>query len=175
MRSWGDHSAGIRIPSAHGVGQPRRVRAWTNPPSALASAVDAAIGPWVERSVARIMVAYGGRGARRRWPPTPGRPAPRRPAEVGAELRRLLALDAERQPTNPLSILRAAVRYPTAVLRRAGVPPVVRDEFRERAFPDDVYDLAPATWRDVDESLHEPGIIWGAWKAKTVLDRHHPA
>ena len=46
-----------------------------------------------------------------------------------------------------------------------------RDEFEERAFPDDVYRLSPATWSDVDPSLHEPGIIWGAYKAKTVLDR----
>ena len=144
------------------------------PAEVLASAVDAAIGHWVERAVARIMVAYAGA-----VPPEVAADARRGGAEattaVGVELRRLLALDAERQPTNPLSILRAAVRYPTAVLQRAGVPPVVRDEFRERAFPDDVYDLAPASWRDVDESLHEPGIIWGAWKAKTVLDRRHPA
>jgi hypothetical protein len=34
-----------------------------------------------------------------------------------------------------------------------------------------VYDLSPATWGDVDESLQEPGLIWGAWKAKTVLER----
>ena len=144
------------------------------PAELLASAVDGAIGPWVERSVARIMVAYAGA-----VPSEVAAAARRSGAEaaeaVGTELRRLLALDAERQPTNPLSILRAAVRYPTAVLQRAGVPPVVRDEYRERAFPDDVYDLAPATWRDIDETLHEPGIIWGAWKAKTVLDRRHPA
>ena len=68
-------------------------------------------------------------------------------------------------------MLRGAVRYPTAVLEAAGVPPVVRDEFAERAFPADVYDLAPATWRDLDESVHEPGLVWGAWKAKTFLDR----
>jgi hypothetical protein len=145
-----------------------------DPPELLASAIDNAIGPWVERSVARIMTAYAGE-----VPPDVAADAERTGAEaaavVGAEVRRLLALDAERQPTNPLSILRAAVRYPTAVLRRAGVPPVVRDEFRERAFPDDSYDLAPATWKDVDEALHEPGIIWGAWKAKTVMERHHPA
>jgi len=144
------------------------------PAELLASAVDGAIGPWVERSVARIMVAYAGA-----VPSEVAAAARRSGAEaaeaVGTELRRLLALDAERQPTNPLSILRAAVRYPTAVLQRAGVPPVVRDEYRERAFPDDLYDLAPATWRDIDETLHEPGIIWGAWKAKTVLDRRHPA
>ena len=24
---------------------------------------------------------------------------------------------------------------------------------------------------DVDPALHEPGIVWGAWKAKTILDR----
>jgi len=144
------------------------------PPEALASAIDNAIGPWVERSVARIMTAYAGA-----VPPAVAADAHRAGTEaaavVGAEVRRLLALDAERQPTNPLSILRAAVRYPTAVLQRAGVPPVVRDEFRERAFPDDSYDLAPASWKDVDEALHEPGIIWGAWKAKTVMERHHPA
>jgi len=145
------------------------------PSELLASAVDDAIGPWVERAVARIMVAYAGE-----VPPAVAADGRRAAAEatvaVGVEMRRLVALDVEQQPTNPLSILRAAVRYPTNVLRRAGVPPVVRDEFRERAFPDDDYDLAPASWRDVDEALHEPGIIWGAWKAKTVLDRHrHPA
>jgi hypothetical protein len=141
-----------------------------DPVEALASAVDAVIGAWVERSVARIMTAYTGAV------PAEVAGAATQAGEaatsaVGAELRRLLAMDVEQQPTNPLSILRGAVRYPTAVLRAAGVPEVRRDEFRERTFPDDVYDLAPASWRDVDESLHEPGIIWGAWKAKTVLDR----
>ena len=92
-------------------------------------------------------------------------------ADVGAELREFLALDVDRQATNPLAILRAAVRYPTAVLRAAGVPPVHRDDFKEQAFPDDVYDLGPATWKDVDPALQEPGIVWSAWKAKTVLDR----
>ena len=144
------------------------------PAEVLAAAVDAAIGPWVERSVARIMEAWAGT-----VPEAVAADAHRAGAEatgeVGVGLRRLLALDAERQPTNPLSVLRAAVRYPTAVLQRAGVPPVVRDEFRERAFPDDAYDLSPATWKDIDEALHEPGIVWGAWKAKTVMDRHHPA
>jgi hypothetical protein len=92
-------------------------------------------------------------------------------AEVGGELRAFLALDVDEQRTNPLAILRAAVRYPTAVLRDGGVPPVQRDEFKEWAFPDDVYDLAPATWKEVDPALQEPGIVWSAWKAKTVLDR----
>jgi hypothetical protein len=141
-----------------------------DPADTLAAAVNAVIGGWVERSVARIMVAYAGA-----VPPAVAEAARRAGVEatrrVGEELGRLLALDVEQQPTNPLSILRGAVRYPTAVLRDAGVPEVRRDEFRERAFPEDIYDLSPASWREVDESLQEPGIIWGAWKAKTVLDR----
>ena len=140
------------------------------PADDLAAALDRAIAAWVEQSVVRLVTAY--RGA---VPPAvrdAARAAGRRAqAEVGAELRSFLALDVDRQRTNPLAILRAAVRYPTAVLRDAGVPAVRRDEFKEHAFPDDIYDLAPATWKDVDPDLQEPGIIWSAWKAKTVLDR----
>ena len=90
---------------------------------------------------------------------------------VLGELHDLLHRDVDDQRTNPLSILRSAVRFPTGVLHAAGIPPVERDEFERRAFPADVYGLAPATWRDVDETLHEPGIVWGAWKAATVLRR----
>jgi hypothetical protein len=57
------------------------------------------------------------------------------------------------------------VRYPTEVLRRAGVPPVERDRFARESFPDDDYDLSPATWADVAPSLTELGITWGAAKA----------
>ena len=40
-----------------------------------------------------------------------------------------------------------------------------RDQFANSSFPDDVYGLVPATWADVDPSLHEIGITWGAAKA----------
>src|SRR6478672_9662305 len=83
---------------------------------------------------------------------------------VLAQLDALLATDVDAQTTNPLSVLRAATRHPTAVLAHHGVAPAVRDEFAVRAFPDDVYALSPATWSDVDESLAEPGLAWGAWK-----------
>ncbi len=92
------------------------------------------------------------------------------PVVVG-ELLHVLATDVDAQDRNPLSIFRAAVRFPTAVLQQHEVPAVRRDDFAVRHFPADVYDLSPATWADVDESLREPGLIWGAWKAKTVLDR----
>ncbi len=140
---------------------------------ALAEAVDRVLAAWVERSVTRIMVAYRGSV------PADVRAAAAEAGEAarsnaGAELRELLERDIDDQRTNPLSVLRSAVRFPTAVLRDAGVPPVVRDDFKERAFPGDVYDLAPATWRDVDETLHEPGLIWGAWKAGEHLRRRRP-
>jgi hypothetical protein len=141
-----------------------------DPSAALAAAVDAVLTDWVESSVERIVIAY--RGDVPEGLVTAARDAATAArADIGTELRRFLAMDVDEQSTNPLTILRRAVRYPTAVLRDAGVPEVVRDEFRERAFPEDVYDLSPATWGDVDESLQEPGLVWGAWKAKTVLDR----
>lgn len=138
--------------------------------AALADAVDAALPAWVERSVRRLLAAAGrdGDAAVLADAAVAGR---RAVADVGAAVRRLLATDVDAQPTGPLAVLRGAVRYPTEVLRRAGVPPVARDEFAERAFPDDVYDLSPATWADVDPSLHEPGMTWGAAKAWVVLAR----
>ena len=68
-------------------------------------------------------------------------------------------------------MVRRAVVYPTAVLRGAGVPPVVRDADAEARFPDDDYDLTPAAFADLDPSLHEPGLVWGAAKAHVHLAR----
>ena len=45
---------------------------------------------------------------------------------------------------------------------------------RARLFPDDDYDLSPATFADVDPRLTEPGLAWGAAKAFTHLQRHRP-
>jgi hypothetical protein len=72
---------------------------------------------------------------------------------------------------NPLQVLRNAVTFPTRVLQEFGVPPKVRDEMDARMMPDDVFDLSPAHWNDVHESLLEPGVIWGAAKAHRVLQR----
>jgi hypothetical protein len=140
--------------------------------TALADAVDAALPGWVERSVARLVVAWTGSD------PEPAvleaaRAAGRQAAsEVGAAVRALVEADVDDQRTTPLSLLRAAVRYPTEVLRAAGVPPVERDAIQERLLPDDVYDLSPATFADVDPSLAEPGMLWGASKALAHRRRH---
>lgn len=137
---------------------------------ALSAAVGPAVERWVRRSVDALLVAAAvDRTAA--MADAIERAAVDARAHVAAELAEFLALDVDDQRTNPLAVLRSAVRFPTEVLRAAGVPDLVRDDFEVRAFPSDVYRLSPATWRDVDESLHEPGIIWGAWKAKTVLDR----
>jgi hypothetical protein len=137
---------------------------------ALADAVERVLPAWVERSVCSLVTAY--RGALDAETIRAAREAGERARrEVGAELRALLSLDVDAQRTNPLSVLRGAVRYPTDVLRQLGIPEVVRDAFAERAFPHDVYDLSPASWRDVDESLHDLGIVWGAAKAQQHLRR----
>ena len=69
-------------------------------------------------------------------------------------------------------MLRDAVRYPTEVLRAAGAPAVDRDRFSTDRFPDDDYDLTPATWSDIDPSLLDLGIAWGAAKAFVHRQRH---
>lgn len=140
---------------------------------ALSQAIEAALPGWVERSVERLLIAFTGEA-------DPATMAEARVAgeaaraEVGDRVRALLGADIDEQRTNPLALLRAAVSYPTGVLRRAGVPPVVRDDFAEAHFPDDRYDLAPATFADVDPSLHEPGLEWGAAKAWAHTHRHAP-
>src|SRR5262245_13185594 len=93
--------------------------------------------------------------------------------DVNAALRALLERDVDAQEANPMAVLRAAVRFPTQVLRGANVAPMRRDEFAARAFPDDVYDLTPASFADVDPSLHDPGLRWGAAKAYAHLHRRH--
>lgn len=139
---------------------------------ALAEAVEVALPGWVQRAVAqRWAEAHGGAE-----PPPAVSDAARHAAEaardeVGPALRALLALDVEAQPTGPLDVIRRAVVHPTGVLAGAGVPSVERDEHARRIFPDDAYDLAPGTFGDLDPSVHEPGLVWGAAKAHVVLRR----
>ena len=75
------------------------------------------------------------------------------------------------QTSNPLAIVRRAVPFPTRVLASTGMPEVVRDEQAQRLFPDDIYDLVPASFGDLDPSAHDPGLRWGAAKAHVMLRR----
>jgi hypothetical protein len=85
--------------------------------------------------------------------------------DVVPRMRTLLSADIDRQTANPLELLRGATRHAHDALARIGVPSVARDDFARRSFPGDSYDLMPATWSDVDPSLHEIGLTWGAAKA----------
>lgn len=92
--------------------------------------------------------------------------------ETGSRLRDLLGADIDDQWSTPLGLLRDATSYATGVLAAIGVPEVIRDEFERRRFPLDIYGLAPASLADIDESLAEPGMIWGAAKAHIHRRRH---
>lgn len=130
---------------------------------ALADGIEAALPGWVVRCVARFAPDARAEAAE----------AGRRAAnEVGSAVRALLGQDVDDQRDTPLTLLRNAVAYPTAVLQAAGVPPVERDRFAVERFPDDPYDLTPATFADIDPSLAEVGLAWGAAKAFEHKRRH---
>lgn len=142
--------------------------------TALVEAVEVALPAWVQRSIAgRWAEANGGEP-----PPevlaAAADAAAAASADVLPALRELLAVDVGEQRANPLAIVRRAVVHPTRVLAGAGVPPVVRDPDAERLFPDDAYDLVPGAFADLDPSVHEPGLLWGAAKAHVLLRRRRP-
>ena len=155
----------------HPADDPADLAALDEHARALLAEIERSLGPWVQRLVVE------------RWEAWQGEPAPPAVVEAaegaagGAEaevlpaLRELLALDVDEQWTNPLSLVRRAVTHATAALAAAGVPPVVRDEHAERLFPDDRYDLVPGAFGDLDPSVHEPGLVWGAAKAHVILRR----
>lgn len=136
----------------------------------LAAGVEAAIEGWTVRCVESRLRAWSGSADEAVLAAARAAGVDAR-REVGARVADLLRADIDDQRVPPLSMLRSAVAYPARVLAEAGVPPIERDEFDERAFPDDVYGLSPATFADVDPSLHEPGLAWGAAKAFVHLRR----
>lgn len=136
---------------------------------ALADGIEAALPGWVVRCVTARLPAPDEtviRAAREA--------GSRAASEVGGAVRRLLELDIDEQRATPLTLLRDAVRYPAEVLREAGVAPVERDPFSKERFPDDDYDLTPATFADLDPALADVGLAWGAAKAWEHKRRHSP-
>ena len=138
---------------------------------ALVDGIDAALAPWLERIVLERWSAQTGT--------MPAAEVRVRAAAAGTEaaaavvprVRELLALDIDQQRTGPLDLVRTAVPWATGALSDLGVPPVERDEFAVRMFPDDVYDLMPGSFAELDPSLLEAGIAWGAAKAHVHLAR----
>jgi hypothetical protein len=138
---------------------------------AIATGVAREIPRWSVVQVARILDAWGKAESdtRARAQDDARAAGDSAAARIDAELRALLATDPSAQRSTPLEIVRTAYREPTAVLVAAGVPPVTRDAFDERAHPDDRYDLAPRTFGDLgDPDLAPLHLAWGLAKA-TVL------
>jgi hypothetical protein len=137
---------------------------------ALADRMVDALPAWVVRTmVQRLATAQGSvTDAQRATVEATGRAVA---DEVADPLRGLLALDIDAQTTTPLEVVRGHLRRPTEVLRELGVPPVARDDFDAAQFPDDVYDLGPRAYADVDPGLQEPALAWGAAKAFVHLQR----
>jgi hypothetical protein len=93
-------------------------------------------------------------------------------ARTVAELREFFATDVVGQRTTPLAIVRTLRRDATSVLAAAGVPPVERDAFDTRAFPDDVYALVPHSLADLgDDDLAPMLMVWGIGKSKVLRAR----
>jgi len=94
---------------------------------------------------------------------------------VTGELAAFFAADVEDQRTTPLAIVRSLRVEATSVLMAAGVPPVERDPYDERAFPDDIYGIVPKDLGELgDEDLGAALIAWGLGKSGVLRDRRNP-
>jgi hypothetical protein len=139
--------------------------------AALADALDATLGPWVVACVEQRLAEAG-----RSVPPEvleaarlAGEAAVR---DIGRRVRALVEQDIDSQTTTPLSLVRVAVKYPTAVLRDVGLPPRHRDAFRVSRFPDDDFDLTPTSLAALGDDVGDLAIVWGASKAMAHRRRH---
>jgi hypothetical protein len=142
--------------------------------AAIVAGVEQQVPGWVHSQVVRLLDAWGRAPAEARVRAEAqsvyaGAAAARR---IVDELRALFAVDPTEQQATPLEIVRTAYREPTAVLAAAGVPPIVRDEFDERAWPDDIYGLVPRTLGDLgDPELAPLHLAWGMAKATVIRAR----
>lgn len=136
--------------------------------AAMVAGVERCLPSWVERQVERIVDAWAGLDAEAREQAledahVAGVAAT---ARVGEALEALVAAPIDEQRATPLEVVRSAYREPTAVLTAAGVPAVARDQFDERAWPDDRYGLVPRSLGDLgDEELGPLLLAWGMAKA----------
>lgn len=139
----------------------------------LADGLDGAVQDWIVRIVQqRLPADWSHHDHPRLWTQMSD-VAAQIHDQVIPTLRNLLATDVETQATGPLGVLRSAVGPANRLLADAGVPRPKRDPVAESMFPDDLYDLGPANFDDVDPALHDIGLLWGAAKAHVVLTRHH--
>ncbi len=80
----------------------------------------------------------------------------------------LLALPFERQRRGPLEVFQESMRFPTHALVAAGVAPVRRDPAAEAALPGDLFDMAPASSRQIGDDVWRAHLAWGVDKARAM-------
>lgn len=140
---------------------------------AIVAGVESHLTPWLERRTVRVLDAWEPDWRTSRTGLTDAVTAACAEATrrtVGT-LHALLDAPPEGQDATPLQIVRGATREPTTVLADAGVPSVVRDEFEERTFPEDRYDLAPRTLDELGtDDLGPHHLAWGLAKAALLRD-----
>ena len=131
---------------------------------ALGEAVLTALPGWAER----VVVERAGPDHE-----VAGREAGERVAEaVARPLAQLFSADVDEQRGTPLTLLRAHHGPVTDLLHQLGVVARPRDETDVAAAPGDVYSVAPRSWRDLGEAVHEAGLRWGVAKAFAHRARH---
>ena len=144
--------------------------------AAIVAGVEVALPGWVEGRVAFIADAWD------RLDPATRAALDVRASAAGADvaervaedLRTFFATPVAEQRTTPLEIVRTATRDVTVLLSEVGILPVERDAFDERAFPEDLYGVTPASLSDLDESLGPWQLAWGLAKARLLQERRDP-
>jgi hypothetical protein len=135
----------------------------------------ARLGPtWVVRAVTSLLDAWGRLDADARQTAIAAAiiAGAQAATRVETELGQLFDLDPAAQRATPLEIIRSLQREASAVLRAAGVPEVVRDQFETRAFPDDVYGMVLKTPAELGgDDLGGALLAWGMGKAKVLRAR----
>ncbi len=139
--------------------------------SELGRRLSEAIDPWLRRVVTEV-VGAGAIDANPELGAMVELAARHAAADVGPVIRAELDRDADDQRANPLALARRAVPYATAVLVATGLEPVERDPVEVRARPDDLFELSPARFADIDPDLHDLGLAWGAARAMVHRRRH---
>jgi hypothetical protein len=91
---------------------------------------------------------------------------------LAPQLVELLAADVDQQRGTPLALVRSSLGPLTDVLREAGLTRPSRDDVDVAMAPDDDFGIAPRTFRDLGEEVHEAGIRWGVAKAFAHRARH---
>jgi hypothetical protein len=96
-------------------------------------------------------------------------------AALSPQLERVLTADVDGGSGSPLAVVRSGTGTLNDLLDELGIPRPARDDFSVSRFPEDRHDVGPAAFVDIDESVHEPGIMWGAARAHVHLRRRREA